>query len=323
MIDTALSNSCRLPKLLVLESLEKREITVSAYRVWLKLKGVVTDAIGRTAQLSYRDIAKLLDLSMKTVVRAVKLLCGLNFLEKKTTKISDRYFDTNCYVLPDEPVPQAFPQGDLATSKSSISDKNKKLESKPIISVENEFVDRSGSCADQEIKEKIKKWQSIKEKSQDDYAYYQQKISNEPGIYTHFQALGAAEVLRDRAENEITYLQGDLASMESAAKVSVYRESDVTAINTPEYFNGLPGDRKLSGSQLSALRNALKNFSQDNAVAVNSIVYMIRFGTLVKGKFGGINTLERAFAIAMKLVREGRFVPMSEDYLCKKVNKII
>lgn len=315
-----------LPCAEVLRCLEKKEITLSAYRVWIRLKSLAVKGLGCLASLSYRELASLLDISSKTAMRAIKQLCSLNLLTKRMSRTEKCYFEPNAYEIssdliknssnPQEPRVPATATGDIKPHITS-PDGLKSNMTHPTEPGANLVEDERT----QELREEILKLETVRDEATALYALYQQKNIEEPTVYAHLQALGAAEVLRDRANNEIVFLQKDLALVDSLSQASRQKKEIATALNNPSYFNELPGDRKLSDSQFKTLYRVLENFNQDSAIAVNSVVYMIRFGTLVKGKFGGTNTVERALGIAMKLVREKRYVPLTEEYLQKFIEK--
>ena len=84
----------------VLTRLAQRELSMSAFRVWQRLYTVLLEHT--VCRLSYRQLADTLTLSVKTVMRAVNVLCRFNLIQKQRMRAATANFLPNQYCLPDD-----------------------------------------------------------------------------------------------------------------------------------------------------------------------------------------------------------------------------
>ena len=300
--------------------LQTKALTPSAYCLWQMIYEKIEAGIESVCEMSYQTFASLMSISRKTAMHAVSLLEKFSLLEKIQSRNKKNDFLTNKYQLPHELQRQKRDDGS-SQPQSAVS-----MQSEQIIAVS--AISSSPPPGEPEHKPTVKtkhsdKISSIRQFISD--AKEQEIIANkqifeEPGVKKHLDAYGELQAVISLAEAELERL---LAESKYESELLEQKEADrkeLAAIENPSFCHELAGSRKLSEQQFNQLANVMKNFDLGTGAAINSAVFQIRFGSLVKkSKTNGVNSVNEALSIAVMLIRAGRFMALEPNFILGKL----
>lgn len=289
-------------------SLPECALSGSVYRLWIWFMSNSTSQQPHI-QISYRQLAKQLNLSVRHVIRLIKQLVSHKLLTLRQSQgDSGQYMPNTFTVIRSDLASSAVDaakndRGGLSPAIERVDDSCTATQALPTASA-------LAALEAQRVLQRERKAALMAENTR-----LNQALRTDPTGYHHLFAYGKNNAAIAQIDQLLSQIDADHTNC-------LIRAQAEQAITDPYYCHRLVGRRALSDIQYQRLVNTLKQTMTVSAELINQAIYDIRFGRMTHYR-GKENSVDRAINVIIHFVTTGCYYTYTKADLIERIQQIM